>query len=540
MGTHNQKKRAAKNIAKKTKKKKKDKDKVKDKEIKTTDGAEGEVNMSEDQSSSSESEIEVNTSNDDLEVNKTDQSQKTSEQAEGNKKTTLTEEIKFLKTDKAPFIVHLKFKDNINGSKRMSILDICSILYKAKLQYDGIDNYSRAIWEVYCTDRIRANNILACTKLKEVGVSAYIPKYTIFQKGVIKDIPMDISPINVMEILNKYNKEYYVVEAIRLKRRRREKRPLVVNENNKELPTWEDSRSVCITIRGKELPTYVKFWNARLSVERFVPATRQCFKCGQLGHISKYCKEDPHCLKCGGAKHADEEKCPGKEQCVNCKGEHSATDRNCPLIQKATKINQMMANENVGFITAKKMVEGIFNKVQQPEENLNYNMSNFPNLNLIRRDQNEASEQPKKIYEREHVTPFKQQNTGKNVDKPMIIRTRILESNPRRNSNQFLENRASTSGMKYSQVVARNRERINTNILRTNQTEFGSQEDSGDQSSEEEDPPDARSPATKEEIQDILTRLVLLIQEAPSALSIMKKLNKLIDQFSNRNKNGLQ
>ena len=61
-----------------------------------------------------------------------------------------------------------------------------------------------------------------------------------------------------------------------------------------------------------------------------------CAKCGQVGHISNHCTNEPKCL--------------------NCNGNHSAFDKNCPkwLFQK--KVLQVKAERGISFIEARKIV----------------------------------------------------------------------------------------------------------------------------------------------------------------------------------------
>ncbi|CAH1259161.1 Hypp2182 [Branchiostoma lanceolatum] len=52
----------------------------------------------------------------------------------------------------------------------------------------------------------------------------------------------------------------------------------------------------------------------------------RCYNCHRLGHIARLCKEEPSCIRCGGAKgHPN----PCKPRCINCGGTHSANDPRC-------------------------------------------------------------------------------------------------------------------------------------------------------------------------------------------------------------------
>jgi hypothetical protein len=62
-----------------------------------------------------------------------------------------------------------------------------------------------------------------------------------------------------------------------------------------------------------------------LTAEEFHPQQRptQCLRCGQFGHIAKFCKAKQACGKCSG-QHRTEECKEEKKKCSNCQGSHPA------------------------------------------------------------------------------------------------------------------------------------------------------------------------------------------------------------------------
>jgi hypothetical protein len=107
-------------------------------------------------------------------------------------------------------------------------------------------------------------------------------------------------------------------------------------------------------VRTKELPTHLYSHEMRVEMTVFVPGVKNCYNCGKIGHIKKVCKEAEHCLSYRGAKHVGD--CSLK--CVNCKGQHKAFNQRCPLIIKEKETKSVMTNRSVGYIEAKRTVEG--------------------------------------------------------------------------------------------------------------------------------------------------------------------------------------
>lgn len=100
---------------------------------------------------------------------------------------------------------------------------------------------------------------------------------------------------------------------------------------------------------------------------------RICYKCGHLGHISKFCEKDRICLGCGNGhlkEDEDSRSCTLPKSCINCTGDHAATDFSCPALQKRKLINKIMAIENLPFLEAKR-------RATQSNTNLHHGQRSF-------------------------------------------------------------------------------------------------------------------------------------------------------------------
>jgi hypothetical protein len=109
----------------------------------------------------------------------------------------------------------------------------------------------------------------------------------VIKKGVIKDVPKDMELENLAQQLNseKHPTPFQVIDPVGLKMRVKE-----TNEVTKEERwVWKESRAVCLIFGTKELFPHVYFRNMKIEVSTFVAAVRQCYKCVQFCHISKFC-----------------------------------------------------------------------------------------------------------------------------------------------------------------------------------------------------------------------------------------------------------
>lgn len=95
-----------------------------------------------------------------------------------------------------------------------------------------------------------------------------------------------------------------------------------------------------------------------VSVSVFVPAIKLCYKCGQLGHISKTCSRPEICLNCASNHPREENKpCTERSRCVNCDQAHRAFDRSCPALIKKREISSIMAHKNIPYFEARRLLE---------------------------------------------------------------------------------------------------------------------------------------------------------------------------------------
>jgi hypothetical protein len=205
------------------------------------------------------------------------------------------------------------------------------IMTKSKISFQFIKQYSWFIWEATFSERMEASKGFDSPTIQKGGLTAYILRYMVIKKGVIKDAPEDMELENLTQQHNSDNQNkhpiaFQIIDAVRLKMR--------VKETNKETKEekwiWKESRVVCLTFRIKELPPHIYFCNIKID-SAFVATVQQCYKRGKFGHISKFCMKEKECFSCEKAAH--EGYCVKK--CVNYDGNHRANSERCPVIKKA-------------------------------------------------------------------------------------------------------------------------------------------------------------------------------------------------------------
>ena len=86
-------------------------------------------------------------------------------------------------------------------------------------------------------------------------------------------------------------------------------------------------------------------------VKRYIVSrARMCFKCQELDHLQRDCKNQRRCLKCSkNHHHSDCLAQPDLYLCVNCSGNHVSNDLRCPKQQEAKAREDGDSTSNGGF-----------------------------------------------------------------------------------------------------------------------------------------------------------------------------------------------
>jgi hypothetical protein len=105
--------------------------------------------------------------------------------------------LRFKTYEKGPFNIHLKVRRPdtplVEGKtgKKGGRFDIFNVMVKAKISFQSIRPCARIIWEVTFSERMEAHKVLDRSLIQNKGLTAYIPRYMVIKKGVIKDLPKD-------------------------------------------------------------------------------------------------------------------------------------------------------------------------------------------------------------------------------------------------------------------------------------------------------------------------------------------------------------
>lgn len=189
--------------------------------------------------------------------------------------------------------------------------------YKIFLQFEGADN---------------AEKLINCKTIHELGWRCQKPLEVVISYGVIKDVELELSEKNILEIIST---DRDLVAVKRLKRR------------NKDGNGWEESESVRLAFKGSSLPAWIYIYGMKINVEPYVFPVTQCSRCWRFGHSLRFCpSKKTVCPKCGKG-HANCEITSYK--CINCTGNHLSLDRSCPAFKKEKRLRDLMAEYNCSY-----------------------------------------------------------------------------------------------------------------------------------------------------------------------------------------------
>jgi len=90
-----------------------------------------------------------------------------------------------------------------------------------------------------------------------------------------------------------------------------------------------NTNTFIITFKTPTIPKHLHIGYLRLPVSTYIPNLLHCFNCQKFDHGKNASRGRETCAKCGQVGHISDH-CTNEPKCLICNGNHSAFDKNCP------------------------------------------------------------------------------------------------------------------------------------------------------------------------------------------------------------------
>lgn len=317
-----------------------------------------------DAGSGSESDISKMSFDNDSNLDKN--SKKKNNKIDSTKSSQIAVSDKYFNSDKGPFYVSVE-KPDIN-----------ELLFGKYLVAKNIKDISEIMRTGKNTIRIKCNNARTANKiidhrvLKDEGYKCFIPSIFTTSIGIIKYVPLEISPEEIKsQIICSYN----ILNVERME------------FFDKESKTYKPGQKIKITFRSGSLPSEVKLFYTVRQVTRFIQKPMFCQNCLSYGHSKKFCSNDKKCSNC--AEKEEHEVCDKPTKCAICKtdNQHKTTDPNCTEKKIQTEIKNVMVDDKIPYRKANFLVRQKFLQ-QQKKNDQEKNSENIVNVLKSQVDEN--------------------------------------------------------------------------------------------------------------------------------------------------------
>lgn len=261
-------------------------------------------------------------------------------------------EMEYRKEDAGPFQIIIESTNvDKNGISRMHPMALGKLI---TINHPDIASNTQTIKKlgrnrirIELNNAISANKLLNSGILKEKGFHAYIPRYLLQRRGIIRGVDIELSEDEIKQVIlypNGTNHE--ILDIRRLKRK-------VINADT-NLTTFVPTQSVMMVLRGQSLPTHVYIHYVSCEVHQYIQNVVQCKQCLRYGHYKDQCKGVQRCGKCGEPHDITACQSAGSN-CVNCgDSSHGSTNQAiCPSYKKEKRIKELMARNNISYYEAK-------------------------------------------------------------------------------------------------------------------------------------------------------------------------------------------
>lgn len=255
--------------------------------------------------------------------------------------------------DRGPFTVHVQRNESSpTAGTSLHPVTFGRFLFSRSREFEGvIDGSIKSVGR----NRISldfhsaacANKFMESSSLSHNQFKAFIPSFNITRLGIVRGIPIDMSPEEIMTEMKVPNDCGPIIKARRLNFK-------VTIEGS---TNWKPSQTVVLTFDGQVFPSRVFLGYNSIPVELYSLPTIQCFQCCRYGHTKNQCRSKPTCYKCGLNHLADScEIGVDSAKCIWCNGNHFATNKSCPEYQRQKNIKCVMSEKAISYAEASKLL----------------------------------------------------------------------------------------------------------------------------------------------------------------------------------------
>lgn len=257
---------------------------------------------------------------------------------------------KYEHTDIAPFVVHVQREtQSPDDSTTLHPVTFGKFMKRNAFQSiveGSVKKIGRNRISLAFSDYNNANLFISSNSLAPNNLKAFIPSFNVTRMGLVRGVPSEWSPEEVIENISVPNGCGKI-----LKVRRINFKTMVEGA-----PVWKPTQSIVVTFDGQVLPKRIFMCYNSLPVELYTYPTIQCYNCCRFGHTKLQCRSKPQCYKCGKDHTGD--KCNVEEEsvsCCLCSGTHFAISKSCPEFTRQKQIKVNMAENSISYGEASKL-----------------------------------------------------------------------------------------------------------------------------------------------------------------------------------------
>lgn len=244
--------------------------------------------------------------------------------------------------DKGPFCVLIKSSQN----KHINDIAVGQKLKRKNVSAFKIEQSNKFKVKVLFSNFENANDLISKVDLSKFGLTALIPFGALTKKGVIYNVPEEISVEDLRENLESTSP---IVSITRMQKK--------ISGGRNDSVNSIGLSSVAIVFRTQLLPENIVIYGATRKVNLFKPKVRFCSNCLDYGHIdfNNSCKRNRICNICAQS-HAINSQCSKVLKCYHCGLDHQSNSDACKIFKKKEKIISKMIYSNKSYKEAEQFV----------------------------------------------------------------------------------------------------------------------------------------------------------------------------------------